>query len=309
MKSGGQAGTFRAPMRRSICLLPLLVAACGPDTSSHESDAGGGGGPDAPPAVIDAAAVVDAPPGPDGAQPDFSKVYVHSGQMLYRLDTATLEPLEIGPFANLGGQSMTDIAVDKDDRMLGITLDKIYTVDVATGTATLLAQVDSQAPEFTSLSFVPVDLDDPESVERLVAAADDGTVYEIDPDTGGTTQIGSYGSTAGGLIKSSGDIVAVRGLGIYATVTIGDPLSDPDYLARIDPATWEATPLGIGTDYDKIFGVGFWRDTIYGFVDRGGSGGGAIVTLDPNTGASVLVDEGAIRWFGAGVTTDAPIIP
>jgi hypothetical protein len=292
-------------------LLLLLVAACGPDAKSH-ADAGGGGGPDAADGPIDATPVVDAPPGPpDGSEPDFSKVYVHSGQVLYRLDTATLEPVEIGPFANLGNQSMTDIAVDKDDRMIGITLDKIYTVDVDTGTATLLHEVESSAPAFTSLSFVPLDLDDPDSAERLVAAADDGTVYEIDPDTGNTAMIGSYGSAAGGLIRSSGDIVAVRGLGIYATVTIGEPLTDPDYLARIDPATWAATPLGVGTDYDKIFGVGFWRDTIYGFVDRGsgGSGGGAIVTLDPNTGASTLVDEGTIRWFGAGVTTDAPIIP
>jgi hypothetical protein len=279
------------------------LLACGPDVGDE---------PDADTTQDDAAAV-DSAPEPDTSTvdslpADFSRVYVHSGQVLYRLDTTDLEAVEIGAFTNLGTQSMTDIAIDKDDLMIGVTLDRIFTIDEETGESTLRAEVEPGTPNLTSLSFVPVDLDDEDSEEILVAAADDGTVYQIDPDTGVTTMIGSYGSVGPTLIRSSGDIVAVRGAGIYATVTLGDPLTNLDYLATIDPVTWEATPLPTQTGYDKIFGVGYWRNHIYGLVDLGVGFGGAIVELDADTGASTLIDEDNIRWFGAGVTTDAPII-
>jgi hypothetical protein len=294
---GTGSGRVRGFMRSvAICVALVTFAACGPSVSGDDDDDVG----------IDAR--VDAATDGnniDGEEIDFSKVYAHSGQVLYRLDTTTLAPVEIGPF-NIGVPSITDIAVDKNDRMLGISLDNIYTIDVATGAATLLVALPGGAPNLTSLSFVPIDLQNPDSAERLVAATDQGDVLEINQQTGATSPLGSYGSTAGGLIRSSGDIVAITGLGIFATVTIGDTLTDPDYLAVINPNTWAATPLGVGTGHDRIFGVGFWRNKIYGFVDTGT--GGAIVELDRNTGASSPVNTGTIRWFGAGVTTDAPVI-
>jgi hypothetical protein len=241
--------------------------------------------------------------------PDYSKVYAHSGTVLYRLDTTTLQPVMVGAFTNLGTQSITDIAIDKNDTMVGITLDRIFSIDEATGAATLLTELADGSPNLTSLSFVPTDLTNSNSEEILVAAASDGTVYEINPDTGATTNLGSYGMTDGDdAIKSSGDIVAVHGLGIYATVTIGGDFTAPDYLAVIDPETWTATPLSVQTTYDKIFGIAFWRDTIYGFVDLGDGEGGAIVSFDPYTGAATPVNTGDIRWYGAGVTTDAPVV-
>ena len=282
------------PLASNAWPLVLLLgcASCGPGgRTSHDARPT----PDA----------TTADAGPDALPPDFSKVYAHSGSELYRIDTTTLAPLLVGPITGLGTQSLTDLAVDIDDRMLGVTLDRLYELDPATGAATLVIELMTDG--FTSLSFVPTDLDDPQSPERLIAADDQGAVFEIDPATGAATQIGDYGTTAGGKIRSSGDIVAVRGFGIYATVTIGDTLSDPDYLARIDPDTWAATPLGVGTDYDRIFGIGFWRGAIYGFVDVPGTGG-AFVSLDPNTGESDLIEAGSIRWYGAGVTTDAPVI-
>ncbi len=284
-------------MRFATLVTVLLVAACGRGVPDGDDD------DDAP----DAATAPDAFR-PDATITDFSLVYAHSGTELFRLDTTTLQPVVIGTFTNTGTQSITDIAIDKDDNMRGITLDRVYTIDESTGDAQLLAELDPGAPNLTSLSYVPVDLADPDGAERLVAAAYDGTVYEIDPADGSTTPLGVYGEAAGGTIRSSGDIVAVRGLGIFATVTIGDDPSLPDHLAVIDPDTWAATPLGTGTAYDKIFGIGFWRDTLYGFVDLGDGVGGTIVTLDPNTGVATPVNTGAIRWYGAGVATDAPVV-
>lgn len=286
-------------MRTALfCVVAITLAACGPRVSGDDDDDD---------TTVDAridAAPIDADTTTDGEEVDFSRVYAHSGQILYRLDTTTLQPVQIGPFG-LSSSSITDIAVDKNDRMLGITLNAIYTIDIGTGAATMLASLPVGAG-LTSLSFVPLDLQNPDSAERLVAATDQGTVVEINQQTGATTPLGSYGTTAAGLIRSSGDIVAVAGFGIYATVTIGDDLTSPDYLAQINPQSWAATPLGVGTTYDRIFGVGFWRNKIYGFVDTGSSG--AIVELDRNTGAATPVNTGTIRWFGAGVTTDAPVI-
>jgi hypothetical protein len=283
-------------LKLSLALV-LGCASCGP--GGRERVDGDPGDPDAP----------GEPDGPssDAFIPDYSRVYAHSGSMLYRVDTLSLTPEVIGPITGLGTQSLTDLAVDSDDNMVGITLDKVVSIDPETGAATLLADMDD-INGFTSLCFVPLDLSDPHGPDRLVAANDQGEVYEINPDTGAASLIGDYGTVAAGKVRSSGDLIAVSGFGIYATVTIGDDLTDPDYLARIDPDTWIATPLGIGTTYDRIFGLGFWRDTIYGFVDNPGAGGGAFISLDRNTGASTLIEAGAIRWYGAGVATDAPVV-
>ena len=70
------------------------------------------------------------------------------------------------------------------------------------------------------------------------------------------TKIGSYGMTGAGKVVSSGDLIGVRGLGIYATVDVGNEAND--YLAKIDPVTWKATPIGTGTGYNDIFGLAYW---------------------------------------------------
>lgn len=281
--------------RLALLTLVASLAACSNGTHS---------GPDA--AGADAPIVADA--GPDAPGP-LSRVYAHSGKELYRLDTRTNATVDIGPFgAALGTSTMTDIAVDKNDKMLGVSLNKIWTVDVATGTATLLAPFAQGTPNMTSLSFVPTDLNDPNSAEILVAAGTNGDVLQINPTTGSTTVLGNYGMTNGKQIVSSGDIVAVRGAGIYATVNIGTPLTNNDNLAKIDPISWNATILGTGDlGNDKFFGLGYWGGSLYGFVDLG-TNSGSIVSINPTTAAVTPVSTGTIEWFGAGVTTDAPII-
>lgn len=272
-------------------VLALLVGACGP---AHRD----GGTVDAPEGMD----ATDAPP-----SLDMSRVYAHSGGTLYRLNALTLAVQQIGPMTGLGTQSLTDLAVDKDDHMVGITLDKLYSIDATTGTVTLVKDLSQSANGFTSLSYIPTDLNDPASPDILVSANDQGDVFKIDPATGTATKIGSYGSTAAGKVISSGDLIGVRGFGIYATVDVG---TEPhDYLAKIDPVTWKATPLGTGTGFDNIFGLGFWGGKIYGFVDiKTSPKGGKMIQIDPNTGAGIELSNGAVEWYGAGVSTSAPVI-
>jgi hypothetical protein len=268
-----------------------VLGGCGPSARDEQPvDAATGGGSD------------------DGAvMPPDSRVYAHSGSKLYKIDTTTLVPLEIGTMSGLGTQSLTDLAIDKDDNFIGITLDKLYSLDPTTGTTTLIRDLSASAQGFTSLSYVPSDLDDPSSEDILVSANSTGDVFQINPADGTATMLGSYGTVANGKVGSSGDLIAIRGLGIYATVDIGTADGSEDYLAKIDPATWTATPLGTGTGFDDIFGLGYWAGTIYGFVSTD-SGSGKIITIDPNTGVGTEVLSNGIRWYGAGVATDAPIL-
>jgi len=287
---------------RAVALV-LALAACGPSQGDDDDDT----------PIVDARTTdgpADAAPG-DTSNELPSRVYAHTGKTLYRLETATLAETRIGDFTNLGTSSMTDIAVDRDERMVGITMTKIYEVDPATAAATELATFGT-VRGFTSLSFVPADPANPDGPEILIAANDGGLVYRIDVDmvahTATATQIGAYGMQGGTTIGSSGDIVSVRGFGTVATVNVG---TGRDYLARLDPTMgWKATVVGTGTGFDNIFGLGFWAGKLYGFVDDGAVAmTGAFVEINPTTGAATLVRAGNLRWFGAGVTTVAPLIP
>lgn len=275
-----------------VFLAVAVLTACGPSERDNTA--------------ADAPSQGDA--GPDGAVVDTSRVYAHSGQTLYLMNSLTLATTTIGSMTGLGTQSLTDLAIDKNDRMLGVTLDKLYEIDPATGTPTLIKDLIGTG-NATSLSFIPEDPNDPSSDDVLVTVDSFGGVFRIDPATGNTTSIGDYGTVALGKVRSSGDLFGVRGLGIYATVDIGDGSADTeDYLAEIDPITFAATPIGAGTGFDKIFGVGYWGGKIYGFVDLGAGNGGKMIQIDINTGAGTELSSSSVRWFGAGVATDAPLL-
>lgn len=272
-----------------LCGVALALAACGPNADIGDDDdddlIDGGGG------------IVDADPNrPDRSPPpENAAVYAHSASELYRVDPDTLQVTLVAPFQwPMAADQMTDIAIDKDGRMIGISFDKVYSVDETTAICTFLANLGSQ---FNGLSFIPAQDIDPTGDEILVGAALDGSFIELDPNTGVTTPIGNYG---GGL-TSSGDIVSVSGFGTVATVKQGG--LGNDLLARIDPTTGVATVIG-DTGVANIWGVGFWGNKVFGFTS-----GNAFVLIDPTTGSSMNVETSSVSWWGAAVTTSAPVIP
>jgi hypothetical protein len=274
-----------------------VTVACGPGARDSLGDASNG---------VDGPAGRDGAPG-DSSSADNSRVYAHSGKTLYRINTISLAPEKIGDFTGNGTKTITDIAVDKNDKMVGITLDQIYSIDSATGAATLLKAMTGKSG-FTSLSYVP-NPTDPNGDDILVTADGLGDVYQIDATTGDATKIGNYGKQGSKVIGSSGDIIGIRGLGIFATVFLGSPTGGMDYLATIDPANgWKATVMPVDSGYQHIFGLGFWAGKVYGFVDDKVTPAGVMVELNTTTGAPTKLNGGAIEWYGAGVTTNAPII-
>ncbi len=267
---------------RVLLALSCLLIACGPSVSDQPADAGnnnggGDGGPliDAPPVVLRAA------------------VYAHSSGSLYKIDPETLAVSLVAPFQwSNGSDVMTDIAIDKDGVMTGISYDSVYAINKDTAQTTYLAPLTG---DFNGLSYVS-DTSGGDPQEILVAAGNDGNVYQINPDTGASTLKGNYG----GGWNSSGDIVSIRGLGTFATVAQGT--TGNDYLARVNTSNYTVTIIG-DTGFEDIWGVGFWGDKVYGFTDNR-----EFVLIDIDTGVANQVELGTVNWWGAGVTTSAPVI-
>ncbi|CAN5431730.1 hypothetical protein BH11MYX1_BH11MYX1_18080 [soil metagenome] len=281
-------------VRLASSAVAACTIACGPPNRGGVNVDGGGSNQHA-----------DGGGSGSGSGSDTSKVFAHSSTTLYRVDTSTFQAQMIGTMPGLGTEALTDIAIDKNDQMVGVTSSKLYSIDSTTGSVTLIKALAASVSGLTSLSYVPVDPGDPNSDDILVTANAQGAVFKIDPTTGAATQLGSYGTSSLGKVSSSGDIVGVRGLGIYATVNVGTETND--YLAKIDPVTWKATILGTSTGFNNIFGLGFWAGKFYGFVDTGAAAG-KVIQIDQNTGAGTMLEAGAVRWYGAGVSTNAPIL-
>jgi hypothetical protein len=226
-------------------------------------------------------------------------VYAHSGSDLFSVDPETLKFSRVGPFLIPGAtpsaqakylNDVTDIAIDRDGRIVGTTFDRLLEIDGKTAECKPIATL-PVGRSFNGLSWIRTDAGE----ERLLATTLDGGVFRIDPATGITTTVGQLGAG----LRSSGDLVSVASYGTL--VTVSGPAGDR--LARVDPATGAATIIG-ETGFQKIWGLGFWGDRVFGFTNTG-----QFILVDPKTGAGKLVEEmPAYPFWGAGVTTSVPVI-
>jgi hypothetical protein len=267
-------------MRWIFATFAVCAIACSPKREERAVDA--------PPPISDAPANIDAPMEVfDGV------VYANSLAKLYKVDPFTLQVMLVGPFGWPPGSEnelMTDIAVDKDENIVGISYGAVYSIDKLTAECKLLTTLTGD--QFNGLSFLPNNGD-----EILVATGLGGMLWKIDPTgTAPPVQFGNYG----GQVASSGDLVSVEGFGTVATVKNG---SEIDYLARVDETTGAATIIG-NTGYYDIWGIGYWRNKVFGFVATN-----QFVLIDVTTGHATYISTGPENWAGAGVTTHAPTNP
>lgn len=249
--------------------------------------AGGGGGDPVDSGLSESPDLAYRPPIWTGV------VYAHSPTELYEVDPNTLKVTRVAAFGwPSGSDQMTDIALDKNGNMIGISFTTIYSVDPMTAKCKRIAAFNGS--DFNGLSFVPPPSVDPNGEEILVGAAISGSVYKIDPQTGKQTMLGSYGQGMG----SSGDIVAVEGA-TYATVTWS---TADDWLVKVDTQTGKATPIG-RTGFSHIWGLGYWKQQVFGFNDQG-----QFLLISTQSGKGRVADTSSVEWWGAGVTTIAPTI-
>jgi hypothetical protein len=265
----------------------LCVIACGPAdrraTGDDGNDDDGG----------DAGTSSGTVPG-DAAVMTF--VYAHTSSQLYKVDPDTLAVMLVGNFAFSGGGSdqITDIAIDKSGLMIGISFQSVYRIDPTTAACTRLSQ--NLTTSFNGLSFVPAVEIGQTGADILVATQNtSGVVSRIDPATGAATPIGNMGA-----FSSSGDLVSIVGLGTLQTADNG---AAADKLVRLAPTSFAAAPIGSTIGYSDIWGIAYWKDKVFGFTESG-----QFITIDPVSGVGTLVQGNGPRWWGAAVTTLAPVL-
>jgi hypothetical protein len=263
----------------------VLSSACGPDQRRNPGDNN-----------TDASTQSDADNTPPSDASVMTFVYAHTSSQLYKVDPDTLAITLIGNFTFPGGGSdqITDLAIDRTGIMIGISFQSVYRIDPSTAACTRLSQ--DLTATFNGLSFVPASEIGQTGPDILVATRNtSGVVSQINPATGAATQIGNMGA-----FSSSGDLVSIANFG---TVQTADNGIAADRLVRLAPNTFAATPIGTNIGYGDIWGIAYWKDKIFGFTEAG-----QFITIDPTTGAGTLVQSNGPRWWGAAVTTLAPVI-
>ncbi len=255
----------------------------------------------------DAPAPLDRGNVPDSTGPvGMTVVYAHSDTVLYSVDPASRSVRMVGTFrfpTDGNNHAMTDLAVNADGEITGVTQNALYRIDPMTAECTLIRMLPSTNTRvFVGLSWVPVGVLDP-AREVLVGGATDGTLWRIDPDTGRTTAAGSLPSGWG----ISGDFVSIAGANTYATVrrTTGTSTGDTLVTLRWNSATSVSmAQTGVVAGFQSIYGLGYWRSTLYGFTRAG-----KLITINITNGVGTEVSMPAMQFSGAGVTTVAPTAP
>lgn len=289
----------------------MALAACSGtekrnDSIPLEDDAGG--------RRRDARVDEEEPPPPDSGRAP-GRVYGHSESTLYLFEPGTNKLTTIGQFDCYDpADEVIDIAVSRTGEIYATTFERFLRIDPLTAKCTLIADLPASETRSypNSLSFVPGP-----AKEILVGYAQRGSVVdeyvEIDITTGEMIHRGDLNPpNAMTLYESSGDIISLirDNNRTYATIKLAGGGGGTDLLAEIDPADGHVKQVIGNTNETEIFGLGYWGGKGYGFTNSG-----RLVAIDMNNGSSSLVltlteDGGpAIRWYGAGVTTDAPTTP
>jgi large repetitive protein len=267
---------------------------------------------------------VDPPIDEDSStQPDASsgegRIYAHTKDTLYLYEPVSNTLTEVGKFtcteSTPCNDTVIDLAVDRTGEMYGTTFDWFFKIDPITAKYTRI-ELAGQLDYPNALSFVPAGTVDP-TKEALVGYASDFsnnlavTYVQIDTTTGAMTTKGNMNATTTGpQYRSSGDLFSLiqDGNKTYATVKlITDGGVGTDLLAEIDPSNGNVKKIIGDTKQNNLWGFGYWAGKGYGFSDNG-----TIVQIDMSNGSAVVVktltgDAGPLPWYGAGVTTQAPL--
>jgi hypothetical protein len=238
--------------------------------------------------------------GSGSGTPVEAEVYAHSSTRLYRLDPVTKKVADVGVFDCT--QIMWDIALDKDNVMFGTTSTALVSIDRATAKC---KTIKSSAQYPNSLTFVPAGVLD--ANDEVLVGYKQSVYVRIDKATGQQTDIGNLNPNPTGKDwVSSGDIVSIIGDRSYLTVKPTFGGGGADTLIEVDPKTGKAVKVLGQVLLSDVWGLAYWGGLVYGFSD-----GGELVELDLVSGKASLVQglPGGLSFWGAGVTTSAPIAP
>jgi hypothetical protein len=281
------------------------------------------------------------PAPPDGSVTTATTIYAQTDDTLYTMDPATLAVTAIGKFTG-GAGSITDLAVNAAGEVYVNSETVIYkaAVPAAPGPVNLtqIATIAAKNGEkFFALAFAPVGVLG--AGEGLVGGDGNGELWSIDPKSGATVHLGSFGSdpkVSGNVFGLSGDIVFYSdaagkptGLATVRSCKAGGTSCSKtsDYLVGIDMTALAAaftsgTPAatllagiyggsvgnpGAGTTFGEVFGLGAWQGDVFGFT-RGTTP--QLIQIDTTTGKGTAKGPAFTftnGWSGAGVTTKVTV--
>src|SRR5690349_21796055 len=113
---------------RRVLLVVIACAACGSSTrpggqnDAHGSGDGNGGGGDG-----------------SGGPPGSTSIYAHDANTLYRVDPDTYAVTMVGTFDFGAFEQMTDLGIDANGNLIGVTFFSVYKVDPTTAHCTNLS--------------------------------------------------------------------------------------------------------------------------------------------------------------------------
>ncbi len=272
------------------------------------------------------------------AGPPRALLYAHTNTKLFQLDPLNVAaaPVLLGDFDCIGSgsgkaTSMTDIAVEKNGKLYGVSAIAAYPLTVQAGVVHCDATWPlPQGSSFYGLTFAPENT--VAAQEVLVAANGGGELFEIDSTTGNTTKVGAFGVDPATKLpwSLSGDIVFLANGGNpvgFATVrtcksgssgcSTVDTLIEIDVRAikpgkqsvtkavrgKVTTGAWCTNPQS-PAEFDTIYGIAAYGDKVYGFTHTGGH----ILEMHNDDATACLVSsDAALSFAGAGVTTVAPV--
>jgi hypothetical protein len=255
------------------------------------------------------------PPSTTDSGPGSGRVYANTTDTLYLFEPISRKYTRIGAFSCLNpGEAVIDIAVDRVGTMYATTFGRFLKVDPIDATCVEkgVAPVGVNYPN--SLSFVPAGTVDP-TKEALVGYVQVGLRADqytrIDTDNGTMTTLGNLNPPSAVVLWSaSGDLISLIQASNKTYLTITGDLNDAsatDSLAEVDPTTGVLIKVLGNTKQTHIYGLGYWAGKGYGFSDDGRTS-----EIDITNGSAVIAntltgDGGPLPWYGAGVTTFAPV--
>ncbi len=223
-------------------------------------------------------------------------IFAHTADTLFTWDAETLQLTQIGKFGwppNIGADTMTDIAIDYEGHLYGVSFGHVYRCSAISAACIHLAPLPTS---FNGLTIVPQGTVDPEA-EALIGIGNDGSWnrIKVEGNQASVIALGSYGPG----YMSAGDAYSVEGIGTYATVVKWGQAGN--VLVQVEPTTGKVVKeVAVLAGYGEVYGLASNGSFAYAF-----DASGAILQVDPASGLVIPVQGmGQLQpWWGAGVTT------
>nr|WP_293183622.1 thrombospondin type 3 repeat-containing protein [Nannocystis sp.] len=236
----------------------------------------------------------------DGGQPGVvlpSKIYAHSSSNLYTVDVVDYAVGNVAAFkwpVDGGSHQMTDLAIDRNGVLYGVTFDRLYVCNPVSAQCFNLGVLPGS---YNGLTWIPAGILEPDK-DTLIGITGGGGWFQLTIMNGqvAAKQLGSYGAG----YSSAGDAFSIEGVGTFAAVNkVG---VNSTVIVTVEPKTGKVSgELAVTQGYSSVFGLAGWEGLILAFDSSG-----QVIKIDPVTKVVTKLGNKGVGWWGAAVGTLIP---